>query len=1374
MKRYIVIILGLIIFNSQFSIVNSQNIIRPKIACPNGIWVNSYNGVLFYMRTDVSVPNRGMDLEVVFYYNSSYNNRNYGYGNGWSMGNEMRFLNDSLGIIIEQGDGRQDLFTRNGNSFMSPAGVFSVLTAYNGGYKLREKDGTEYLFTDTVSKQVTQVSNQYGNSLTFAYNGGRLVSISDVNGRSLLLQWSDSLLTQLSTSFDSRIWQYAYDTLGNLATVTDPMGHTVHYAYNAENRISAFTDADGYSTWVTYNDEGRAHRVKTDVSDKSIRYELAYNQTVIVDYLTDGNNQFTTYRWDTLGRVIEKVGNCCGYTSKLAYDADNNVVRMEDANGNATTYTYDANGNMLSLTDPLGYTEQYTYDPTYNKITSFRDKRGGLYQFGYDNLGTLTSITDPMGNVSSFTNNQYGQPLTSTNARGNTSSFSYDQYGNRISETDELGNSYTMQYNVAGLPMSITSPTQGTSHYNYDAAQRLTSATDAMGFATHYTYDARGNVISMVDPRQNSTSVSYDALGHPLTVTGALGNTLHYVYNAKQKVTSRQDAMNGAVRMLYDDHDWLTTVIDEMGDTTVCYYDNIGNVIGITQSSGRLLDYRYDALNRIIYVGDQISIMEQYQYDANGNIVMFFNGIGDTTRMTYNALNQLTQRIDPMGGYDSYTYDNNGNLLTHTDATGSVTSFVYDVADRLIEEHDAMNNVTHYTYDGVGNLTSVQDANGNTTTYQYDANDRLSVITFANGKTRRYWYDGNGNLTRYKDEAGNNIEMTYDALDRLISRSYPDNSQETFTYDLNGNMLSAVNGNATLSFTYDAAGKLLTETQNGQTSQYVYNTRNNTIGIIYPSGRNIVEQYDVRGRLTAINEGGNPVVLMEYNANNRLSQRTYNNGDVTNYTYDPAGRLTSIQSINSIQSIHYTYDAAGNMLSKIDSLNGNRSEQYQYDALHRLIDFKKGLSVSGQIPNPMRHVQYALDALGNRTTVTDNGVATQYTHNNINAYTTVGSQAMQYDNNGNMTSDGSHTYQYNYNNRLIAVDNGNTATYKYDALNRRIQKKVGNGNAITNYYYRGLQMIEEHDENNAVTATYLLGTRADNVLQMKRGSDVYYYHKDLLGTITAMTDNMGNFAESYQYDVYGNTTIFDANGIEVSQSTIGNTYMFTSREMDLETGLYYFRARTLQMNIGRFMQADPYLYVDGYNYYTYVDNRPLFYVDAQGTRNGVVDFFIGGCLDAYDEYKDCGKVSGKNIGKCALDVAGFIPGAGPAAKLGKAGKIANGAKNALKAADKANDMKKAGKAADKMNDIKNANKATDKANDLKNAEKPQKSGGCGGTFDCGSNQVEGPGNPSFENRTNNAREHVGSNKADEERLRYDNVNLHKDSSKKGENIDYGA
>ena len=87
MKR-ILIILGLIILSSQLSTLNSQNIIRPKISCPNDIYVNSYNGVLFYQRADLSIPNRSMPLEAIFYYNSSYADTNYGYGRGWTLGYE--------------------------------------------------------------------------------------------------------------------------------------------------------------------------------------------------------------------------------------------------------------------------------------------------------------------------------------------------------------------------------------------------------------------------------------------------------------------------------------------------------------------------------------------------------------------------------------------------------------------------------------------------------------------------------------------------------------------------------------------------------------------------------------------------------------------------------------------------------------------------------------------------------------------------------------------------------------------------------------------------------------------------------------------------------------------------------------------------------------------------------------------------------------------------------------------------------------------------------------------------------------------------------------------------------------------------------------
>ena len=58
----------------------AQNIIRPKIAGPNGLWVNSYNGVLFFGQTDMETQNSQMPMQLRFYHNSSAQSTNYGYG----------------------------------------------------------------------------------------------------------------------------------------------------------------------------------------------------------------------------------------------------------------------------------------------------------------------------------------------------------------------------------------------------------------------------------------------------------------------------------------------------------------------------------------------------------------------------------------------------------------------------------------------------------------------------------------------------------------------------------------------------------------------------------------------------------------------------------------------------------------------------------------------------------------------------------------------------------------------------------------------------------------------------------------------------------------------------------------------------------------------------------------------------------------------------------------------------------------------------------------------------------------------------------------------------------------------------------------------
>ena len=191
--------------------------------------------------------------------------------------------------------------------------------------------------------------------------------------------------------------------------------------------------------------------------------------------------------------------------------------------------------------------------------------------------------------------------------------------------------------------------------------------------------------------------------------------------------------------------------------------------------------------------------------------------------------------------------------------------------------------------------------------------------------------------------------------------------------------------------------------------------------------------------------------------------------------------------------------------------------------------------------------------------------------------------------------------------RLTRVDDASSfVAYEYDVLNRRTSRSfVATSPSLTNvehYAYNGNQVAADLDGSGNLLRTYVWGTGIDNLLSFTdhTTSNSYYAIKDHQNSVIALTDDTGSVVESYEYDAWGNTCVFDASGTELTQSAYSNRYTFQGREIDWDTGLYYFRARWYDPETGRWLSKDPIGISGGLNLYAFVGNNPVNFMDPSG------------------------------------------------------------------------------------------------------------------------------------------------------------------------------
>jgi large repetitive protein len=1023
-------------------------------------------------------------------------------------------------------------------------------------------DGSHYttIATETNRPQPTTPAPV---SYTFTPQSVRYVKVVATTlrkfGSSYSMQFAE--LAALNDRPDPTAGELLTSRDGRSASATDNT-YLTSYTYDAKGELTSETTPpvpgfpSGRTTTQSYTDGTTVAAADTGFAPAGLPYRtttpggavtaVVYDHNGDVASATNADGLVTQFGYDGLGRVVSK-----------------KVISDTYPSGLTTSYGYDGQDQVISETDPA-VIDRVT-GATHTAVTSTV----------YDPDGNITSqtVSDSTGGdasrTQSFHFNGFDETDSQTDADHNTITYTYDGYGNKTSETDPQGTITADTYDANGNlltqvmtdykgdPVDPQSPTALTeSSRAYDPAGRLASITNAMGFKTLYTYTDDGLVatITRVDAAGNNPYVeqsnTYDAAGNILkqvTNNGAT-TTLRTVDAADRQSSTTEDptGLNRTTSVSYTPDDLVatSTVTDGSGAT---------QVTSATYSPGGEMTSRS---LRVDGAGHPVGWWRLNQ--TSGVTAVDSSGTGNTAQVSPTGVS-WSGGANPaavFNGSGGYIATNGPVIDTSQSFTVSAWANLSSLAanSTLVSQNGAVENGFELHYATTlgwsfsrmsADSTSHTTANATTGTITAPTGVWTHVVGVFNAAT--------GTVSVYVNGVNNpadNATMTtpWNATGPLqIGRRLNGGAYGEY---LTGSVANVQVYNRALSGSEVAA--LYNAGQNGGTvasnqqltTSWSLDQRGLPTAMTDPNGNVTNYSYDEAGKLAVSTEpavnvetgGGtptltHPVVTTGYNTFGEAVENKDPNGNVTTTVYDADGRPVSQTlpaytapgtSTPIVATTVNTYDSIGNLTKVTDALNHDTS--YVYDQL----------GDTAQITTPDGGVTHnTFDLNGDQLSTTDpTGAQTQATYDYLGRQIT----ATMLDRYPTATvSTTTMSYAASAANpggawlASTTSQDGATTAYSYDHIGETTAvTDAANNTTQYQYDYLGRPVKTIAPDSTSTTATF---DTVGNVVAAARLDST----GATISSTSATYDNNGNLLSDTDANNRTSTFTYDARGLLTSE-----------------------------------------------------------------------------------------------------------------------------------------------------------------------------------------------------------------------------------------------